>query len=128
MFAPPARRPAEHRPARRISATFFINQRIVLLPIGTKRQLKKAAKLRGISQTDIILGAAGRSPPRPTGRGDRRATGAARLLVLYGQPRQLAEVQDPDHLRIALNDVLTLEVTRPAAPPGLIFSCEASGL
>jgi hypothetical protein len=25
------------------------------MPIGTKRQLKKAAKLRGISQTDIIL-------------------------------------------------------------------------
>ena len=25
------------------------------MPIGTKRQLKKASKLRGISQTDIIL-------------------------------------------------------------------------
>src|ERR1700733_5467999 len=25
------------------------------MPIGTKRQLKKAVKLRGISQTDIIL-------------------------------------------------------------------------
>jgi hypothetical protein len=48
--------------------------------------------------------------------------------LLHGQPRQLAEVQDPDHLLIALNDVLTLEVIRPAAPPGPIFSREASGL
>jgi hypothetical protein len=42
------------------------------MPIGTKRQLKKAAKLRGISQTDIILELLGVALPALLGEPEDR--------------------------------------------------------